>query len=95
MIVLSQISNEGARNSHDVVMSFKGSGTIASAADLAIEICIGEDDKNEWRRKMNEGEPVVMKWNIRKNRHGKVGYIDMEFNGRTGIFSPIELQKSF
>ncbi len=95
VIVLSQISNEGARNSHDVVMSFKGSGTIASAADLAIEICIGEDDKNEWRRKMNEGEPVVMKWNIRKNRHGKVGYIDMEFNGRTGIFSPIELQKSF
>jgi len=95
IIVLSQISNEGARNSHDVVMSFKGSGTIASAADLAIEICIGEEDKNEWRRKMNEGEPVVMKWNIRKNRHGKVGYIDMEFNGRTGIFTPIEIQKSF
>mgnify|MGYP001600111474 CR=1 FL=1 len=93
IIVLSQISNEGARNSHDTVMSFKGSGSIASAADLAIEISPNEEDKLEWKRKMNEGEPVAMKWSIRKNRHGKVGYLDMEFNGRTGIFKPIEISK--
>lgn len=86
IIVLSQISNEGARNANDVVMSFKGSGAIAAAADLAIEISIGEEDKTEWKRKMFEGEDVYMKWNIRKNRHGQVGFVDMLFSGRTGIF---------
>lgn len=88
IIVLSQLSNEGARNANDEVIGFKGSGSIASAADLAIEIRADEESKTEYRQKMNDGSPVKMKWNIRKNRHGKVGYLDMEFNGRTGIFKP-------
>jgi replicative DNA helicase len=86
-IILSQISNDGARNSNEVVMAFKGSGGIAAAADLAIEIQIGEENATEWKHKMQEGKPVTMKWNIRKNRHGSVGYVEMEFTGRTGVFS--------
>lgn len=86
VIVLSQISNEGARNQNDVVMSFKGSGSIAAAADLAIEISVAEADKAEWKKKMNEGIPVDMAWNIRKNRHGRVGFLEMKFHGKTGKF---------
>lgn len=86
VMVLSQISNDGARNADEVVMSFKGSGGIAAAADLAIEININETDKKSWKEKLKVGDPVKMKWNIRKNRHGKIGAIEMLFNGRTGIF---------
>ena len=86
IMVLSQISNEGAKTKDDVVMSFKGSGGIAAAADLAIEINIGEEDRKAWKEKISEGEEVEMIWNIRKNRHGKVGSIDMFFDGRTGVF---------
>lgn len=93
IIVLSQLSNESARNTNDEVIGLKGSGSIASAADLVIEIRPSEESKTEYRQKMNDGLPVKMKWNIRKNRHGKVGYLDMEFNGRTGIFKPDTVKK--
>jgi replicative DNA helicase len=86
IIVLSQVSNEGAKYNNEVVMSFKGSGSIAAAADLAIEINIGETDKELWKIKMHKGEPVKMLWNVRKNRHGKVGSLEMAFDGRTGVF---------
>lgn len=86
IMALSQISNEGARANDQVVMSFKGSGAIAAASDIAIEITINEQDRDEWKKKMNNGEPVEMKWNIRKNRHGRIGFIDMFFTGRTGQF---------
>ena len=86
IMVLSQISNDGARNQSDVVMSFKGSGSIAAAADFAIEINIGEEDRDEWKKKLKNNEPVKMIWNIRKNRHGRVGSVDMMFSGKTGRF---------
>jgi len=90
VMALSQISNEGAKSSDGVVMSFKGSGAIASSADLAIEIGIGEESIQDWKQKMNDGKSVKMKWSIRKNRHGKVGMIEMSFDGRTGIFKDYE-----
>jgi replicative DNA helicase len=86
-MLLSQISNDGAKMGSEVVMSFKGSGAIAAAADLAIEITVGEDDVSEWKKKLQAGEPVRMKWNIRKNRHGVVGFVEMDFVGNTGIFT--------
>jgi replicative DNA helicase len=93
LMVLSQISNEGAKNTENPVMSFKGSGAIAAAADLAIEIVNGEMDIQQLREKMNNGEVVRMKWQIRKNRHGRIGYIDMEFSGKTGIFTQFTDQR--
>src|SRR3990167_3986095 len=86
IMALSQISNEGAKSSDNVVMNFKGSGAIAAAADLAIEIGILESTTEEWKEKLSRGEAVKMKWSIRKNRHGRVGMIEMSFNGKTGIF---------
>jgi replicative DNA helicase len=85
-MLLSQISNEGAKFATEGVMSFKGSGALGAAADLAIEISAGEDDKKEWRLKLYRGEPVLMKWAIQKNRHGRVGTIMMNFLGKTGKF---------
>jgi replicative DNA helicase len=93
LMALSQISNEGAKNTENPVMSFKGSGAIAAAADLAIEIVNGEMDIQQLREKMNNGEVVKMKWQIRKNRHGRIGYIDMEFSGKNGIFKQYTDQK--
>jgi len=86
IIVLSQISNDGARNQDNPVMSFKGSGSIAAAADLAIEIKSGESDTSTLKEKLQNNQPVLMKWDVRKNRHGRVGVIDMVFDGKTGIF---------
>jgi replicative DNA helicase len=68
-------------------MGFKGSGGIAAAADLAIELVSGEESITELRKKMNEGTPVLIKWHIKKNRHGRVGTIMMEFTGKYGIFA--------
>lgn len=85
IIVLSQISNEGAKVDSPI-MTFKGSGAIAAAADLAIEIKSDEKDREELKRKLIEGEEVRMKWDVRKNRHGRVGAIEMYFQGRSGIF---------
>ena len=86
IMVLSQISNDGAKNGDSPVMSFKGSGAIAAAADLAIEIKSGEDSLEELKGKIMLGQNVRMKWDVRKNRHGRVGTMDMTFNGATGIF---------
>lgn len=87
IIVLSQVSNESARAGDQQVMGFKGSGGIAAAADLAIELVSGEESVTELRTKMNEGTPVKIKWHIKKNRHGRVGTIMMIFTGKHGIFN--------
>lgn len=93
IIALSQISNDGARvGDGQVVMSFKGSGAIASSADLAIEINIGEESISAWREKVNNKQPVCMKWSIKKNRHGSVGFILVDFDGSTGIFSQSKIE---
>lgn len=86
IIGLSQISNEGAKNNDQDLMTFKGSGAIAAAADFAIEIVFDEEDKKIRNEKMKNGEPVYMKWKIRKNRHGRTGYMPMIFNGKDGTF---------
>lgn len=93
IIVLSQISNEGARG-ESPIMTFKGSGAIAAAADLAIEIKSDEIDKESFKEKLKLGEDIRMKWDVRKNRHGRVGTIQMYFNGRTGIFRLPTLEDS-
>ena len=53
---------------------------------MAIEIKSDEKDREELKRKLIEGEEVRMKWDVRKNRHGRVGAIEMYFQGRSGIF---------
>lgn len=90
-IALSQISNEGAKGSEmQLVASFKGSGAINASADLAMEIKIGEKNNEERIEKIRRGEKVHMKLIISKNRHGSVGYLDLLFDGSTGIFEQLK-----
>jgi replicative DNA helicase len=96
IIALSQVSNDGARNADQDVMTFKGSGAIAAAADLAIEITYDDADSKEERlRKIRENEPINMKWKIRKNRHGSTGYLEMKFTGKTGRFEPTDILEQY
>jgi len=64
IVALSQISNEGAKNKSDI-MTFKGSGAIAAAADVAIEL-----------RKVSDESVLVA---IRKNRHGWLQKQELDF----------------
>lgn len=86
VMVLSQVSNEAAKNDNQQVMGFKGSGGIAAAADLAIELVSGEDSTKELLEKLKKGEPVNINWRVKKNRHGRIGTIEMTFTGITGQF---------
>lgn len=93
IIGVSQITNDGAKNANDFVMSFKGSGAIAAAADLAIEIVNADSDKGLINKRILEGLPVRTKWLIRKNRHGRVGFLEMYFQQNTGVFTNGEFNK--
>ena len=93
VIGLSQISNEGAKTSNDFVMSFKGSGAIGAAADFAIELIHADKDKSVIMNRIQNGQPLRLKWMIRKNRHGRSGYIEMYFDQKTGIFTNGDFQK--
>lgn len=87
ILSLSQVSNEGAKNGDtQLVASFKGSGAINASADFAMEIKIGEKNNEERIEKIRRGEKVNMKLVVVKNRHGAVGYVDLVFDGMTGIF---------
>lgn len=90
IIVLSQVSNDAAKAGDSQVMGFKGSGGIAAAADLAVELVSGESSVKDLKTKMMNGEPVLINWQVKKNRHGRVGTIDMEFTGKTGKFIEYE-----
>ena len=96
ILVLSQVSNESVRN-ESPIMGFKGSGGIAGAADIAIEIKRSESQSREdYKKAVQDGLEVGMIWDVRKNRHGRVGNLDMLFSGGTGVFrSDNLLEKSF
>lgn len=90
IIVLSQISNEAAKNRNSVVMGFKGSGDIGAAADLGIELLPDKEDLEEDKEFTSEENKMRYKADvkmvIKKNRHGMKGYQWMTFYKRTGIF---------
>ncbi len=90
IIALSQVNNEAAKSGEQMVMGFKNSGDLGAAADLAIELVSGEESTTELRAKLNKSEPVKIKWLIKKNRHGPVGYVLMEFDGKTGISKEVD-----
>lgn len=86
IICLSQISNEAAKTPSSAVMGFKGSGTIAAAADFAVELVSAEDDVEAFRTKIMSGMPVKIHVIIKKNRHGRTGKVTLDFNGTSGKF---------
>ena len=86
IILISQISNESAREDGGVI-GFKGSGALAASADIAIILKSGESSKEDRNAKVKKGEPIRVTMDVRKNRHGRCGEIDMLFHVNTGIIS--------
>jgi len=87
IIILSQISNEAAKNRNSVVIGFKGSGDIAAAADLAIELLPEKEDLEMDNFESDDKYKKSVQLVVKKNRHGLTGYKKMNFNRYTGTFS--------
>jgi len=85
IIVLSQISNEHAKDQNREVMGFKGGGTLPASADLAIEL-VNVDNREERAQKLMDKIPFSVNCIVRKNRHGRTGIINFDFSPWNGKF---------
>ena len=86
IILLSQISNESVKDAGGII-GFKGSGALAASADIAIILKSGEMSKEDRNVKVRNGEPIKIIMDVRKNRHGRCGEIDLLFDVHTGVIS--------
>ncbi len=85
IIVLSQVSNEHAKDQNQEVHGTKGGGSLPASVDLAIEL-FNEDKKEERDEKASKGEALSVKAIIKKNRHGRCGYVKLDFTPWNGQF---------
>lgn len=85
IIVLSQVSNEHAKDQNQEVHGTKGGGSLPASVDLAIEL-FNEDKKEERDEKASKGEALAVKAIIKKNRHGRCGYVKLDFTPWNGQF---------
>ena len=84
IVVLSQVSNEGAANKNLDVMQLKGSGQIAASADKVLLLRRDiKDELSDDESSNNSYSELV----IRKNRQGRKGVQLLNFNKKTGIFT--------
>lgn len=86
IIVLSQVSNEHARDPNQEVHGTKGGGSLPASVDLAIEL-FNEDKKEERDDKVHDGKPLSVKAIIKKNRHGRCGFVRLNFTPWNGQFA--------
>ena len=86
IIVLSQVSNEHAKDQNQEVHGTKGGGSLPASVDLAIEL-FNEDKKEERDQKAASGEALAVKAIIKKNRHGRCGYVKLDFTPWNGQFT--------
>lgn len=85
ILVLSQVSNEHARDPNQEVHGTKGGGSLPASVDLAIEL-VNEDKKEDRDDKVSKGQSLCVKAIIKKNRHGRCGYIALDFTPWNGQF---------
>lgn len=86
IIILSQVSNEHAKEQNKEVMGFKGGGTLPASADLAIEL-VNDDKREEREQKLQDKTPFNVSAMVKKNRHGRTGVINLYFSPWNGKFS--------
>lgn len=89
LVMLSQLSNEAAKNPNAYVIGLKGSGSIVAAADYVIELTPGEQDLETYRTKLATGKKVLIHCNVKKNRNGRTGRILVYFSSYTGVFEAV------
>jgi len=82
VVALSQINNEGAKTSSEVI-PFKGSGAIAHSADMAVQILRKKEDELK-----QDLETIDLEIRVIKNRHGKTKRFYLDFNRNTSVISP-------
>lgn len=87
IVMLSQVSNDHAKNaSTSDHIGFKGGGTIAASADIAIEL-VNVDSVEVRQDRAMQGLPYNVDMIMKKNRHGKIGKIPLSFNTFNGQFT--------
>lgn len=86
VILLSQVSNENAKDPNSSMIGFKGSGALGASADIAIEM-VSDDSKTDREEKIANKQPLNIKMCVKKNRHGAIRNISCEFNGTNGRFT--------
>jgi replicative DNA helicase len=77
VLALSQISNEAARLREDEAIGYKGSGSLAAVADLALFMRKYQPGNNEM---VSEEASQILEVIARKNRHGPCGSFLMRWN---------------
>ena len=81
VIALSQISNDGVKNKSEII-PFKGSGTIAASADLAIQLMRNKEQELEQNLELTELEVRIV-----KNRHGRGIKFNLDLDLTNGVLS--------
>lgn len=93
VILLSQVSNENAKNPENNIIGFKGSGALGASADVAIEI-VPNMDIQERNEAIAANRPVSVKLCVKKNRHGRIRNIVNRFTGLNGRFEEDDLHNA-
>lgn len=89
IVLLSQLSNEAHKSNDSQAMGYKGAQDLEAAADLGIILKLEDPESRD--EFINRGVPLPVKCQIKKNRHGAPGTIQMEFDTTCGRFSPVLL----
>lgn len=82
ILILSQMSNEGAKDSDSGIMYAKGGGTLPASSNSVLII----QNDNKWANKEDfknaqmNGLPTQVIWNIEKNRDGRKALLKMKFH---------------
>ncbi len=84
IVVLSQVNNQSAKVDSETI-GFKSSGALASAADLTIQIVRDKKKEIEAATAGTPTELVEVGLVVQKNRHGRGGYITLEFDITKGL----------
>ena len=83
VILLSQVSNEHAREPGSNVISTKGSGDLAASADIVIELYMDKQQRQDNETNVHT-DSEQLTCHVRKNRHGYVGKVPVHFNKKCG-----------
>lgn len=83
-LLVSQISNEDSKNTNILNVNAKGSGGVRAAADIFLYIR-NTLKEEELLAKYDNGEKIPMQVVISKNRHGRIGLVNVERSQNNGI----------
>src|SRR3990167_4803408 len=79
ILLISQISNEGAKGRVGNVIAYKGAGELAAGPDVGLFLERVEENKSV--------VPDIILCRIRKNRHGPLGKVWLQIDPASGFIS--------